>query len=127
MGSVRVLYTVRKRTEEQEEVLFYERMRRIAESYAGSRDVDFRFVLYETAGGEDSTAGVEGHVESKSVQHVSRRIKHGDLLECLGPEEARRNTVVYVCGPPKMTDEYVEVFGKAAGMEERRVLCEKWW
>ena len=125
VGCVRVLYTVRKGAE-GEEVLFYERMRAIAERYAGSKSVDFMFVLHETGGGEGG-AGADGRVGGKSVEHKGRRIEHGDLMQCLGPEEGRSNTVVYVCGPPEMTDEFVEVFGKAAGMDERRVLCEKWW
>ena len=123
VGCVRVLYTVRKGAEE---VLFYERIRAIAEMYAGSKDVDFKFVLHETGGGEGGVRA-DGRVEGKSVEHKGRRIEHRDLMECLGPEEGRRNTVAYVCGPPKMTDEFVEVFGKATGMEEKRVLCEKWW
>jgi hypothetical protein len=61
------------------------------------------------------------------VEHKSRRIEYGDLLDCLGPEEEREKTVVYVCGPPAMTDEFVDVLWKAPGMENRRVLCEKWW
>lgn len=122
--SVRVLYTTRKR--DGEEVLFYERIRTIAEAYEGSEDIDFRFVLHETGG--EGASGADSHVGgTKSVEHKLRRIGHGDLLDCLGPREDRENTVVYVCGPPEMTDDFVEVFGKAEGMEQRRVLCEKWW
>jgi hypothetical protein len=65
---VRVLYTVRKR--EGEEVLFYERMKGIAQGYERNEDVDFRLVLHET-GGE----GVDGRAESKSVEHKSRRME----------------------------------------------------
>jgi len=28
---------------------------------------------------------------------------------------------------PTMTDEFVELLKKAPGMDEKRVLCEKWW
>jgi hypothetical protein len=37
--------------------------------------------------------------------------------------------VVYVCGPPGMTDEFVEgLVGEGGlGMERERVLFEKWW
>jgi ferredoxin-NADP reductase len=123
VACVRLLYTVRKR--EGEEVLFYERLKGIVKSYGGSREVDFRFVLHETSGEGGSVP--DGGGKSELVEHKARRIGHGDILECLGPEEGRKNTVVYVCGPSKMTDEFVEVLAKAAGMEERRVLCEKWW
>jgi hypothetical protein len=56
-----------------------------------------------------------------------RRIQGHDLDEALGPEERRGTVVVYVCGLPAMTDQFVEWFKKQRGMEERRVLCEKWW
>lgn len=122
---VRVLYSVKK-TVGEEEVLFYERLRRIAESYEGNGEVDFRLVLFETGGGDGPAAG-DGKGRRKSVAHKARRIGEADLLEALGPEKERENTVVYVCGPPEMTDEFVEVLGKVHGMEGRRVLCEKWW
>lgn len=39
--------------------------------------------------------------------------------------------MVYVCGVPGMTDEFVRALVAPApggfGMEERRVLFEKWW
>jgi ferredoxin-NADP reductase len=126
VGCVRVLYTARKRI--GEEVLFYKRIRGIAESYERDGNVDFKFVLHETGGeGMEGVSDADAPVESKRVEHKSRRIEYGDLLDCLGPEEERKKMVVYVCGPPTMTDEFVDVLGKALGMEDRRVLCEKWW
>ena len=59
------------------------------------------------------------------VRH--RRITHEDLLDAIGPVAERRGVVVYVCGPRMMTDDFVEVLMRAEGMEEKRVLCEKWW
>jgi len=56
-----------------------------------------------------------------------RRISHEDLFDAIGREDSRSNTVVYVCGLPTMTDEFVELLKKAPGMDETRVLCEKWW
>jgi NAD(P)H-flavin reductase len=122
---VRVLYSVKK-TVREEEVLFYERLSEIAESYEANGDVDFRVVLFETGGG-NGPAVDDGKEARTSVEHQARRIGEADLLEALGPEKERENTVVYVCGPPEMTDEFVAVFGRANGMEQRRVLCEKWW
>src|SRR5207245_2381472 len=120
------LYTVRKSI--REEVLFYKRIRGIAEIYERDGNVDFKFVLHETGGeGLGGVSNAHGPVKSKSVEHKARRIEYGDLLDCLGPEEERKKTVVYVCGPPRMTDEFVNVLGEALGMENRRVLCEKWW
>ena len=122
---VRVLYSVKK-TVGEGQTLFYERLRQIAESCEGDRNVDFRVVLFETGGGDGPSADArEGRGET--VEHRARRIGEDDLLEALGPEEGRERTVVYVCGPPRMTDQFVAAFGKAKGMEGRRVLCEKWW
>jgi ferredoxin-NADP reductase len=125
VGCVRVLYTVRKTTGE---VLFYRRIRAIAESCERDGKVDFKFVLHETGGeGMERVSDADGSMKSENVEHKSRRIEYGDLLDCLGPEEERKKTVVYVCGPPMMTDEFVGALGKVSGMENKRVLCEKWW
>lgn len=62
------------------------------------------------------------------------RIGERDLVGALdgwkktgGVGEGREGTVCYVCGPQRMTDEVVEFLGRQEGMEEGRVLCEKWW
>lgn len=56
-----------------------------------------------------------------------RRVTHKDLIQALGPVWERHGVVAYVCGPSGMTDEFIKVIGSQEGMEERRVLCEKWW
>lgn len=60
-------------------------------------------------------------------QTLHRRISHGDLLDAVGGVSERGGTVVYVCGPPGMTDEFVGVLRGAEGMDGGRVFCEKWW
>ena len=55
------------------------------------------------------------------------RFMEGDLEEALGPVEEREGVVVYVCGPPGMTDWAVAKLKGAVGMRSERVLCEKWW
>lgn len=60
----------------------------------------------------------------------SRRIKRQDLQATIIGEDAQVNpneTVCYLCGPPKMTDEFVEVLRGLLGGEKERVLFEKWW
>lgn len=64
---------------------------------------------------------------SRELVTHGRRIKHEDLMEALGPVEERKGVVVYICGPPGMTDEFVKVMSRAEGIERERVLCEKWW
>lgn len=48
-------------------------------------------------------------------------------MEALGEPGERTGVVAYVCGPAGMTDEVVGALRRADGMEEKRVLCEKWW
>ncbi|KAL8704991.1 MAG: hypothetical protein Q9201_001888 [Fulgogasparrea decipioides] len=65
--------------------------------------------------------------EHQIVRWCYGRIKHNDLLDAIGPLAERDGVVVYICGVPSMTDEFVALLRKAEGMEEKRVLCEKWW
>lgn len=56
-----------------------------------------------------------------------RRMTVGDVAEVI--REDKKAAVVYVCGVPQMTDEFVEgLTGEGGfGMEKERVLFEKWW
>ncbi|KAK0752186.1 hypothetical protein B0T18DRAFT_458585, partial [Schizothecium vesticola] len=56
-----------------------------------------------------------------------RRVTVGDVAEVIGGDKGA--AVVYVCGVPQMTDEFVEgLTGDGGlGMERERVLFEKWW
>ncbi|CAF9919642.1 MAG: hypothetical protein ALECFALPRED_001246 [Alectoria fallacina] len=56
-----------------------------------------------------------------------RRFEEKDLEVALGPVAERKGIVAYVCGPPPMTDWAIEVLKRSKGMDEKRVLCEKWW
>lgn len=38
-----------------------------------------------------------------------------------------KDTICYVCGPPKMTDELVDVARGLMGSEKDSVFFEKWW
>ncbi|KAH7141181.1 hypothetical protein B0J13DRAFT_52601 [Dactylonectria estremocensis] len=58
--------------------------------------------------------------------HV-RRFGPDDLKGAVGHD--RDSCLVYVCGPPTMTDEVVGILTSAdgVGLEERQVMTEKWW
>ncbi|USW48527.1 Putative ferric reductase, NAD binding domain, FAD-binding domain, ferredoxin reductase-type [Septoria linicola] len=81
--------------------------------------------------------GDEGVIEHGKLPNrtFGRRFTEEDLVKALdgyktnvfGPEHDRAGTVAYVCGPPKMTDQVVELLRGQSGMSEERVLCEKWW
>lgn len=61
------------------------------------------------------------------LEFEKRRMTVGDVAEVIG--EDKGVAVVYVCGVPQMTDEFVEgLTGEGGlGMEKERVLFEKWW
>lgn len=65
------------------------------------------------------------HKSIKEIHH--RRITQEDLKEALGPVAERDGVVAYVCGPAGMTDEITYALAHAEGMEQKRVLCERWW
>jgi ferredoxin-NADP reductase len=131
--SLRLLYGTRAGSGEP--ILFHERIARILEKYMGGRldaaaaDRDYRGILYVTGGTRWSPDGVSGYegLDTAHIEREYRRITHTDLLEALGPVPGRKDTIAYVCGPPKMTDDFVEMLSRAEGMDSRRVLCEKWW
>lgn len=77
--------------------------------------------------------GSEGSIEHGKLPNktFARRLGEDDLVRGLdgyGADSAdRSSTVCYVCGPAKMTDETVAFLQKQRGMDQKRVLCEKWW
>ncbi|GIZ39094.1 hypothetical protein CKM354_000248500 [Cercospora kikuchii] len=82
--------------------------------------------------------GDQGIIEHGKLPNrtFGRRFKEEDLVQAVdgyreesvfGLQHEREGTVCYVCGPPRMTDEVVEFLKGSEGMDERRVLCEKWW
>ncbi|KAH7360267.1 hypothetical protein BKA65DRAFT_492727 [Rhexocercosporidium sp. MPI-PUGE-AT-0058] len=117
------LYSVRNSIDENgrsEEILFLSRLREIF----GSLGEEGMFRLFLT-GQKGEEAGLGEGAEGLQVR--KRRIGESDVEDALGEVAERDGTVVYVCGVPGMTDRFVELVGKAEGMDEKRVLSEKWW
>ena len=83
--------------------------------------------LYLTGPNASSDVGETRVNRTKEISIHHRRISHADLTTALGSLKERNGVVAYVCGPAKMTDEFVDVLSTAEGMTEDRVLCEKWW
>lgn len=131
--SLRLLYGTR--AARGKKLLFYDRIGQILErqieSEPATTDTDYmhRMTMYLTGHTHWSPDEVNGYERIKTghIEHVRRRITFSDLQEALGPVAGRRNTLAYVCGPPKMTDEFVDILSREDGMDSRRVLCEKWW
>ncbi|KAL1841435.1 hypothetical protein VTJ49DRAFT_7050 [Mycothermus thermophilus] len=65
--------------------------------------------------------------DAGDVPVLKRRITVRDVGEAIGSD--KDSTVVYICGVPTMTDEFVQalVSPDDFGMEKNRVLFEKWW
>ncbi|KAK4545581.1 hypothetical protein LTR36_002931 [Oleoguttula mirabilis] len=77
--------------------------------------------------------GDEGRIEHGKLPNrtFARRISEADLVGAIdgyqksiyGAEHDRQRTLCYVCGPPKMTDEYVGFLRHQPGMAEDRSLA----
>ena len=74
---------------------------------------------------EERSADREFLGQHHSIEY--RRFEATDLEAALGPAEERDGVVAYVCGPPLMSDWAVGVLDRSKGMDQKRVLCEKWW
>ena len=124
-SSIRFLYTTRfPHSSDLSHVLFYDRICSMFQSQLSDRrSLD----LYLTNGSKiihPEELKIRGDSNSRIYY---RRFSHEDLVEALGDMEERKGVVAYVCGPASMTDEVVKLLRGAEGMEEQRVLCEKWW
>jgi len=123
---VEVLYSLRDpgMGRSLDEMLFVERIGKILQKLNSGSGRRGPLKLFLTKGLEKS-----GVLEGNGFQtrFIGRRIEEADLISALGTVKERAGTVVYICGPPRMTDELVDIAKKAEGMDERHVLCEKWW
>ena len=96
-----------------------------------ANDPNITLSLYLTGTGDDGAID-HGNFPNRTF---ARRITELDLARALdgykeslyGAEHDRQGTVCYVCGPQKMTDEFVNFLSAQPGMARDRVLCEKWW
>ncbi|KAH6603338.1 hypothetical protein Trco_008113 [Trichoderma cornu-damae] len=101
------------------DVLFLGRIARLF----GEGKVKGEMKLYVTAAG-NAVSQETRRIDGAQVEIQPRRLTVADVKAAIGGED-REDTVVYVCGPPPMTDELVERL--AAVMDSRRVLTERWW
>ncbi|KAI9055316.1 hypothetical protein LZ554_000276 [Drepanopeziza brunnea f. sp. 'monogermtubi'] len=122
---VRFLYSVRAlegADGESEEILFLDRLRRLFARLGGEGELR----LFVTGAGEAAAAAAAEEAQGFTVER--RRIRKSDLEDALGSSASERGgTVCYVCGVPRMTDEFVDLATRVEGMDKSRVLSEKWW
>ncbi|KAJ4425237.1 hypothetical protein N0V82_000047 [Gnomoniopsis sp. IMI 355080] len=88
---------------------------------------DLKLFLTGSDSGNAGEGERDGEIEGLHLPFKKRRITIADIGEAVG--EDGRAAAVYICGVPKMTDEFVEKLTSPTGlgMEPRRVLYEKWW
>ena len=114
------------------EVLFLDRLQSLSKHLEGIGRRKFTLDIFlspftKIQGALNETV----HINDTGTRHGRfhrRRFTNEDLIKALGEsEEIRRGTVVYVCGPPAMTDAVVDFMSRQNEMSKERVLCEKWW
>jgi NAD(P)H-flavin reductase len=118
-GGVEFLYATKPPEDEGGRMLFLRELLAIQEKWRGK----VRIKLFVTGDLEQN----EQHRLGELLRDAqNRRVAKDDLREILGGDK-RGSTAVYICGPPQMTDEFVEFLTDVMKLPEERVLCEKWW
>jgi ferredoxin-NADP reductase len=129
---VRFLYSVKIGNGEEldsERILFLERLTGIFTR----QDVRGNLSLFFTGGMNfEFNSGTSGGVvlcNAVELPFLRTRIGVEDIAAAVGEPEQRLSTVVYVCGPPAMTDGFVDhlTSSTSLAMHARRVKFEKWW
>jgi NAD(P)H-flavin reductase len=99
-------------------ILFLDRLQDIQKQFGSDKMQQSLFV----------TPAKSGTVqEPPPFKHEAKRITTANLTDAVGPLKHRSSTVVYICGPPAMTDQFVAFVQDIPGMDRRRILYEKWW
>ncbi|KAL1849257.1 hypothetical protein Plec18170_007549 [Paecilomyces lecythidis] len=108
-----------------DQILFLPRLREITHSHAPSRRLYISLDLFLT--NLDEYPDLRSSPPKDTKIH-DRRITAEDLKSAVtgsSGDETGSGTVCYICGPPPMTDEFVDRLAGMIGRE--RVFCEKWW
>ncbi|TGO28725.1 hypothetical protein BPAE_0024g00730 [Botrytis paeoniae] len=111
----------RREGETEEAILFLDRLQEIFKK----RD-KWDLQLFAT-GSSHYTIELSKTNANSNVETHHRRISNLDIDLALGTMEEKLRTIVYICGPPTMTDSMVSYIQNLPGMDPLRVLCEKWW
>jgi NAD(P)H-flavin reductase len=105
-------------------ILFLTRIMRLIEQLQHAKE-NVQLHLFLTATTQEA---IDASAKDLPTNVKLGRIAKQDLETALGEDRGvREATVAYVCGPPAMTDQFVEVLASLDGMTKERVLCEKWW
>lgn len=127
--TVDFLYSLRDPGEgrrDPREMLFLERLAALFRGGAG-KGLQGELKLFLTPGAGEEGHASEGRIDGLDLAFKRRRITIQDVDQAIGVE--KRFAVVYVCGVPRMTDEFIEQLTSPKGLalEPFKVLYEKWW
>lgn len=127
LKSVKLLYGTKTMKPDCSDVLFYPRIARIvADSKLKSDNIEAQ--IYATSDNSNAVTPTTSSSEDAKPQVIPRRMRKNDVEFALGKDLAERaSTVIYVCGPQAMTDEFVGTVKDIKGVNSEHVLCEKWW
>ncbi|KAF2087715.1 hypothetical protein K490DRAFT_73636 [Saccharata proteae CBS 121410] len=117
---VHLLYSSKAPKQKTDQTLFLDRLVKLKTNNGDSSGAPHVNVEFFCTGGS-------GNLSSLPLNSHDRRMSDADVIAALGEESNRKSTVCYVCGPQAMTDYFVELVKKQAGMDPALVLCEKWW
>lgn len=126
--TVDFLYSLRDSGErDPEKLLFLPRLAEIFGADGGPGKLKGKLKLFLTSGGRDGGEAEDGKIDGLNLSFKRRRLTVEDVDQAIGAD--KRFAVVYICGVPKMTDDFVEILSSPTGLalEPHRVLYEKWW
>lgn len=121
---VRVLYGTKLPTNGTAGVVFLDRIKELYRQSSVKGTVEV-FATGDNVGSEQE----EPLDEAAFVKVHRRRLAAADVEDLVGIDDPE-STVVYICGPPTMTDEFVAALTskeKGLGLDPKQVLTEKWW
>ncbi|TGO82435.1 hypothetical protein BPOR_0832g00050 [Botrytis porri] len=111
----------RKEGDTEEAILFLDRLQEIFK-----KREEWDLQLFATGSSHDTIKLLKTNAKSNMESH-HRRMSNLDIDLALGTMAEKSQTIVYICGPPTMTDSMVSYVRNLPGIDPLRVLCEKWW
>lgn len=126
LKSVKLLYGTKTARSDCSDVLFYSRIANMVADSKTKKDTT-EVQIYATPTDPNASSPTLFSKTSKP-EIIPRRMVEEDIERALGEDLAERgSTIIYVCGPQAMTDEFVETVTGIEGVKPEHVLCEKWW
>ncbi|KAJ8065671.1 hypothetical protein OCU04_006343 [Sclerotinia nivalis] len=110
------------------EILFLPRLLSI---FAARKNWDFQlFITGDTH--TNSNPSTPNPPTTPTITPQTRRITASDIQLSLptkdqNQKQNQKQTIIYICGPPLMTDKFISYIRDTEGMDEERVVCERWW